>query len=143
MVGLVFFKVYSGYYILNLYNFEYFNCNFVVFYVDGKFVFLVLLEFNFIIGNYVIVFLLMVGGKIKDNFIFNLSWNDYLKGYCMYMFDINFFYEEENNLLLLRKGYFCFQFKFDSFFFEFVICICYGKFLVILSIDVSCNVEVK
>lgn len=78
----------------------------MVFYVDGKFVFLILLEFNFIIGNYVIVFLLMVGGKKKDNFIFNLSWNDYYVG--MYMFDINFFYEEENNLLLLRKGYFCF-----------------------------------
>lgn len=37
----------------------------MVFYVDGKFVFLILLEFNFIIGNYVIVFLLMVGGRKK------------------------------------------------------------------------------
>lgn len=91
------------------------------------------------------VFFLLVGGKKKDqdNFLFQLSCNDYLKGYCLYIFDINLFYEEENNLLLLRKGYFCFQFKFVKVFLEFVICICYGRFLVILSIDFSWNMEVK
>lgn len=57
-MGLVFLKVYSGSYFLNLFNFEYFYCNFGVFYVDGKFVFFVLLEFNFSIGNYVMVFFL-------------------------------------------------------------------------------------
>lgn len=143
MVGLVSSKAYSGHYTLNPYNFEHFNCNFAAFYVDGKSVPSAPLEPNFTTGNYVTAFLSMVGGKIKDNSTFNLSRNDYLKGYCLYMFDINPSYEEENNLPLLRKGHSRLQLKFDSPLPESVTCICYGKFPTILSIDASRNVEVK
>lgn len=143
MVGLVSSTACSGHYTLNPYNFEQFNCNFAAFYVDGKSVPSAPLEPNFTTGNYVTSFLSMVGGKKKDNSTFNLSRNDYLKGYCMYMFDINPSYEEENNLPLLRKGHSRLQLKFDSPLPESVTCICYGKFPAILSIDASRNVEVK
>lgn len=145
VVGLVSSKAYSGSYSLNPFNFEHFHCNFAAFYVDGKSVPSAPLEPNFSTGNYVTAFLSLVGGKKKDqdNPSFQLSRNDYLKGYCLYMFDINPSYEEENNLPLLRKGHSRLQLKFEKALPESVTCICYGRFPAILSIDSSRNVEVK
>lgn len=145
IVGLVSSKVLSGYYSFNPFNFEHFNCNFAAFYVDGKSVSSAPLEPNFNIGNFVTTFFSMVWGKkIRPGwFYFQLSRNGYLKGYCLYMFDVNPSYEEENTLPLLKKRHSRLQLEFEKALPESVTCICYGKFPAILSIDSSRNVEIK
>lgn len=105
VVGLVSSRAYSGDYTLNPYNFQHFNCYFAAFYVDGKSVPTNPIEPNYSKGTYISAYLSLFSGKGTNTTAhpFSLSREDYARGYCLYMFDVNSTYNSENNLPLLRK----------------------------------------
>ncbi|KAK3091490.1 hypothetical protein FSP39_020208 [Pinctada imbricata] len=145
IVGLVSSKAYSGMYHLNPFNFQHFHCNFAAFYVDGKSVPSTPLEPNYREGTYVSSYLSLFNSKHiygEDNQFF-INREDYAKGYCLYMFDINTVYDPENNLPLLKKGHTRLQLKFETALQEAVTCVCYAHFPAILKIDAARNVEIK
>lgn len=145
VVGLVSSRAYSGDYTLNPYNFQHFNCNFAAFYVDGKSVPTNPIEPNYSKGTYISAYLSLFSGKRTNTTAhqFSLSREDYARGYCLYMFDVNSTYDSENNLPLLRKGHTRLQFKFDTALQEAVTCICYAYFPSVLKINAARNVEAK
>lgn len=75
--------------------------------MDGKLVLINLIEFNYSKSIYILVYLFLFFGKGINIivYLFFFSCEDYVRGYCLYMFDVNSIYDSENNLFFLRKGY--------------------------------------
>lgn len=113
--------------------------------MDGKSVPTNPIEPNYSKGTYISAYLSLFSGKRTNTTAhqFSLSREDYARGYCLYMFDVNSTYDSENNLPLLRKGHTRLQFKFDTALQEAVTCICYAYFPSVLKINVARNVEAK
>ncbi|KAK3082480.1 hypothetical protein FSP39_001881 [Pinctada imbricata] len=102
VVGLVSSQAYSGSYTKNPFNFAHFNCCFSALYVDGKSVPTTPFEPNFKENNFVSSYLSLFGtnGAMSEENEMRLTRDDYAKGFCLYVFDINRAYDSENNLPL-------------------------------------------
>lgn len=93
---------------------------------------------NFFLNNY-LEFYYSLCNNLK---VVNFFREEYLKGYCIYVFDLDCC-EKEGMFFFIRKGYIRIELKFNILLSEIVILLLYVKFLFCLFIDVVCNVNVK
>ena len=135
IVGLVSSAAYNGDYAKNPFNFQHYNCNSVGLYIDGHSFPSQPLQPNYTSDQYVDCYRTLTQFR-KD---INLSTDDYKKGYCLYVLDIDPFYTFNTK----RRGHCRLELKFAVALPESVTLIMYASFPEILNIDKARAVYVK
>ena len=135
IVGLVSSAAYNGDYAKNPFNFQHYDCNSVGLYIDGHSFPSQPLQPNYTSDQYVDCYRTLTQFR-KD---INLSTDDYKKGYCLYVLDIDPFYTFNTK----RRGHCRLELKFAVALPESVTLIMYASFPEILNIDKARAVYVK
>lgn len=139
VIGFVSSEAFMGNYTKNPLYFQTYNCNFIGFYVDGKSMPAEPLTPNYGAQNYLSAYMTLFGDN--SNFGNYISRDEYLKGYCLYMFDIC-----QNNcdkfVQNVRRGHTRLEVKFSEALPEAVTMIIFAKFPGMLEIDQTRNVKI-
>lgn len=135
IVGLVPSASFNGDYTKNPFNFKHYDCSFVGLYVDGQSLPSQPMQPNYAADQYMECYRTLA---LYRNDL-NISKQDYKKGYCMYVLDIDPYYAFNTK----RKGHCRLELKFAKALPESVILIMYATFPEVLSIDKSRAVYVK
>ena len=135
IVGLVSSEAFSGSYHKNPFNFQHYDCSSIGFYVDGQSYPSHPLQPNFEADQFTDCYRAMT--HFRDDI--NISRDDYKKGYCLYVLDIDPYYSFNTK----RRGHCRLELKFAKPLPESVTLFVYAIFPEVLSIDESRTVIVK
>lgn len=134
IVGLISSEAYSGSYTKNPFNFQHYNCSSVAFYVDGQSCPSHPFQPNFEAAQYTDCYRSL--SHFRDDI--NISRDEYKKGYCLYLLDIDPYYTFNTK----RRGHCRLELKFAKALPESATLILYATFPEVLSIDKARTVSI-
>lgn len=129
---------FNGSYKKNPFNFQSFDCGYIGFFVNGQSTPSSPLTPNFSSKNYLESYFSLC----SNSKVVNVSREDYPKGYCIYVFNLESC-DKEDMFPLLRKGHTRIELKFNTPLTETVTLLLYAKFPSCLSIDAARNVNIR
>ncbi|XP_060559446.1 uncharacterized protein F54H12.2-like [Ruditapes philippinarum] len=135
IVGLVPSAAFNGDYTQNPFNFKHYNCSFVGLYVDGQSLPSQPMQPNYAADQYVECYRTLALYRSD----FNISKEDYKKGFCVYALNIDPHYSFNTR----RKGHCRLELKFSEALPESGTLIMYATFPDVLNIDKAKAVYVK
>ena len=135
IVGLVSSEAYSGSYKKNPFNFHHYDCSSLGFYVDGQSYPSHPLQPNFEAGQYTDCYRTLT--HFREDI--NITRDDYKKGYCLYVLDIDPYYSFNTK----RRGHCRLEIKFAKALPESVTLMVYATFPEVLSNNQSRTVFVR
>lgn len=135
IIGLVASSGYMGDYKKSPFKFQTYDCNSLGLYVDGQSLPSQPLQPNYTEETYLECYRTL-GTFRKD---VNISRDEYIRGYCLYVFDLNPYYSFNSK----RKGHCRLELKFAKALPESVTVVMYATFPEILNIDQARAVYVK
>lgn len=138
IVTLISSEGFNGSYQKNPFNFKNFDCGYVGFFINGQSIPSSPFTPNFSSNNYLESYYSLC----NNSKVVNFSREEYSKGYCIYVFDLDCC-EKEGMFPLIRKGHTRIELKFNTPLSETVTLLLYAKFPSCLSIDAARNVNVK
>ena len=135
IVGMVSSEGYSGSYTKNPFNFQHYNCSSVGFYVDGQSYPSHPLQPNFEANQFTDCYRTLT--HFREDV--NISLEDYKKGYCLYILDIDPYFSFNTK----RRGHCRLELKWAKPLPESVTLVVYATFPEVLSINQSRTVIIR